>query len=89
MCDCTAVKKNHQCILTNNDKMETFCCEATVQQRHITHDDLPLPVAPMMAFSPGFMIPLRKNAKTLHTVEPVRHSRQNNNITCQGETSTK
>lgn len=31
-----------------------------------THDDFPLPVAPMMAFSPGFMIPLRKIEMYLH-----------------------
>lgn len=28
-----------------------------------THDDFPLPVAPMMAFRPGFIIPLRNGGK--------------------------
>lgn len=32
-----------------------------------THDDLPLPVAPMMAFSPGFMIPLRDRKRNKNT----------------------
>jgi len=29
-----------------------------------THDDFPLPVAPMMAFRPGFMSPLADGRKT-------------------------
>ncbi|TNN24274.1 hypothetical protein EYF80_065603 [Liparis tanakae] len=39
--------------------------EAEGHQRHLkTHEDFPLPVAPMMAFRPGFMSPLADGRKT-------------------------
>lgn len=36
---------------------ETRCLLALEQSKG-THDDFPLPVAPIMAFKPGFIIPL-------------------------------
>ena len=34
-----------------------------------THEDFPLPVAPMMAFRPGFIIPLRERDTKRFTVK--------------------
>lgn len=57
-------------LLTNKDVFFRFLLNMNGKHpdfslhKHIcsTHDDFPLPVAPIMALRPGFMIPLRERA---------------------------